>query len=320
MDTRIAKAIEWHRPLMLFSLAMVATTAVSIVGLIVDDRMLVGSPIWLKPFKFSISFIFFNVTWAWLLSLHPRRPRWLHNVGTLLVVAGVIEMVIIIGQVVRGKQSHFNQETSLDMALFGIMGITVVILWVATLVASVSIMRSGAAPRPLRVAIGLGMVTSLAGMLVGVPMTSQQTGIEGVAGAHSIGVVDGGPSMPITGWNTVGGDLRVGHFIGIHALQAIPLIVLILTALVARYTFLADERVRTRLTWTAGGVYIGLFVLTTWQAFRGQSLVRPDSTTLLAFAAIIAAGIAGIAWSRAAARPAGVPAAARAVPRVGSPE
>ncbi|CRK59814.1 hypothetical protein [Alloactinosynnema sp. L-07] len=300
MDARIAKAIDWHRPLMLFSFAMTAVAAFSLVGLVVDDRLVVDAPVWLKPFKFAVSFILYSVTWAWLMSLHPRRPRWLHHTGTVLVGAGVVEMAIIVGQALRGKRSHFNTETAFDSALFNVMGLTVVVLWIATLVASISLARTRYAPRSLTVAINLGMGISLAGMLIGAVMSSQQTGVDGIAGAHSVGAADGGPIMPVTGWSTVAGDLRVGHFVGIHAVQALPLIALLVTVLATRYAILADERVRTRLAWTAGGVYIGLFALVTWQAFRGQALVQPDALTLLGFAAIVAGGIAGVAWARAA--------------------
>ena len=45
-----------------------------------------------------------------------------------------------------------------------------------------------------------------------------------VNGGHWVGGVHsdaGGP--PIFGWARDGGDLRVGHFFGIHAMQALPL-------------------------------------------------------------------------------------------------
>jgi hypothetical protein len=32
--------------------------------------------------------------------------------------------------------------------------------------------------------------------------------------------------LPITGWNTQGGDLRIGHFLGVHALQLILMLAL----------------------------------------------------------------------------------------------
>ena len=44
---------------------------VALVGLVVDDRMLVGAPIWAKPAKFAISFGLYAVTLAWMLTL-PR--------------------------------------------------------------------------------------------------------------------------------------------------------------------------------------------------------------------------------------------------------
>lgn len=142
-----------------------------------------------------------------------------------------------------------------------------------------------------------GIVLALAGAAVGFLMTQpapgQRRGVSKVVGAHSVGVPDGGPSMPLTGWSTTGGDLRIPHFVGMHALQLLPLLVMVLTALAPRLPRLADGRVRLRLMLLASGGYTAAFALVLWQALRGQPLLRPDSVTLRVAGLILVAVILG---------------------------
>ncbi|MDX6264497.1 MAG: hypothetical protein QOH84_6185, partial [Kribbellaceae bacterium] len=152
--------------------------------------------------------------------------------------------------------------------------------------------------KALRWSIRLALGTTLGGMLLGSLMfraTPAQekaiaaTGREDFFGAHSVGVEDGGPGMPITGWSTQGGDLRIGHFLGIHALQLIPLVALGLVLLARRFPVLRPEGPRTALVWIAAASYGGLIWLTTWQAQRGESLVHPGRSTLFAVGSLLTA-------------------------------
>ncbi|MFF3318483.1 hypothetical protein ACFYV5_23700 [Streptomyces sp. NPDC003035] len=277
---------------------MALLALVSVGGLLFDDRMLVGVPIWTKPFKFAVSFVAYCMTLAWMLTLLPRGRRVGWWAGTVLAAASAVEMVLITTQVVRGRQSHFNNETPFDSALFQAMGITVVVLWLAALVIAVLLLRAKILDRATAWSVRLGSLIALAGAAVGFLMVrptpaQRAAGVDaGIVGAHSVGVPDGGPSMPVTGWATTGGDLRIAHFFGMHALQVIPLLLLALVALAPRFARLRDERVRLRLTLVASGTYAAVFALTTWQALRGQALLDPDGTTLAAAGATALLGAA----------------------------
>ncbi|QGZ52798.1 hypothetical protein GPZ77_06585 [Streptomyces sp. QHH-9511] len=272
---------------------MVLLALVSAVGLVLDDRVLVGAPIWSKPFKFAVSFVAYAMTLAWMLTLLPRGRRVGWWAGTVVAAASATEMVLITTQVIRGRQSHFNNETAFDAALFQAMGATVVVLWLGALVIAVLLLRARILDRATAWAVRLGSLIALAGAAVGFLMvrpTPEQLAAgddASVVGAHSVGVADGGPSMPLTGWATTGGDLRIAHFFGMHALQVIPLVLLALVALAPRLARLRDERVRLRLTLVASGAYAAGFALVTWQALRGQALMTPDATTLATAGAIV---------------------------------
>jgi hypothetical protein len=113
-----------------------------------------------------------------------------------------------------------------------------------------------------------------------------------IIGAHSVGIPDGGPGLPFLGWSTVAGDLRPAHFVGLHALQLLPFLGWLLAR--RRVSAFLSERRRLTLVWTGGLAYLGLVLLLVWQALRGQSVIHPDGTTLVAAGALTAAAAASI--------------------------
>ena len=111
-----------------------------------------------------------------------------------------------------------------------------------------------------------------------------------IAGAHSVGGVDGGPGVPVTGWSREHGDLRVAHFIGLHAIQALALIA------VGVRRRRAPEAVRVRVVLAAAASYAALFLLLLWSALRGQSVVAPDATAVTSIAIWAVATAVAMVW------------------------
>ncbi|RLQ04460.1 hypothetical protein EAD96_14730 [Micromonospora sp. BL1] len=288
MTTLRNRAAGWHRPLMLLVSAMAVLTVVAAVGVVADPRVLTGVPIWLKPLKFAISFVLYGVTLAWMLSLLPRRSRAAERAATVIVAMSVLEMVVIVGQVLRGTTSHFNGTTTLNAVLFDVMGVAITVLFAAQFVLAVVLARRALPDRAGGYAVRLGLAVSLLGMLVAFPMVAQSPAgaPAGISGAHSVGVPDGGPGLPLLGWSTTGGDLRVGHFVGMHALQALPLLAILLDRF---FGARLDELTRARLVLVGGAAYAALTLLLTGQALRGQALLAPDALTLAAAGVLVAA-------------------------------
>ena len=280
---------RWNRALLALTAATAVLAVVAGIGVFTDPRILTGVPIWLKPFKFAVSFAIYAWTLAWLLAVMPRRSRPAEWAGIVITAVSVIELAIVVLQVIRGRTSHFNVSTPFDAALWSAMGASIMVLFLAHVVIAVTALRQRMPDRAAAYAIRLGLGVSLLGLALGFLMTTQP-GVGGAVGAHSVGVPDGGPGMPVTGWSTTGGDLRISHFVGMHALQALP----ILAYLLGRRTLLADA-VRARLVLIGGSAYTVLVLLLTWQALRAQPLLRPDGLTLAALAALAAGTVAAVA-------------------------
>jgi hypothetical protein len=294
-----------HRPLLWLAAAMIPLALFAMVGAVVDPRELTGAPLWMKPLKFAISVTIYAVTLSWLIGLVQRGRRVARAAGTVVAVFLAVEMVIIVGAAAAGTTSHFNVATPLTTALFSIMGASIAIVWMASLVLAALLLRAelgdGSRSLAIRAGFGIALVGMALGFLMTLPTTAQLNDFSGVAGAHTVGAADGGPGLPLVGWSTVAGDLRIPHFVGMHALQALPLLALLLELAARRVPLLRPATTRARLLWVAVGTYGATLAVLTAQALTGQSIVRPDgiilalgiaifTSALLATGAVVAAG------------------------------
>jgi hypothetical protein len=296
------RAFAFSRPLTVLGVTMLITFAATLVGIFVDRRVITGAPAWLKPAKFAISVSVYCFTFVWLLGFVENRPRLVRLVANVTVASLIVEMIVIITQAARGTTSHFNLTTPFNSILWFTMGAFIVLVWTMNLLLAIMLLRQRMPDRAFAWSLRLGLLISAIGMAAGffmvTPTPDQAAAIAGghgphIVGAHSVGVADGGPGLPIVGWSTVGGDLRVAHFVGLHALQVLPLLGWLVTRRQKISGFLPASN-RLALVWTAGVAYLGLVLLLIWQALRGQSVVHPDARTIAAAGALAAALAASI--------------------------
>jgi hypothetical protein len=291
----------WQRnsPLAALVLAMLALIVLALVGLAVDPRVITGAPAWMKPLKFAVSVAVYGATLLWMLTFVTDRARLVALLSWGLFLGFSLELILIVGQVLRGTTSHFNRTTPFDSAVWDTMGAAIVAMWLLNVVVAFLLLRRRFAPAPVIWGVRLGLIAALIGMAVAFLMaqpTPDQIAVMDAGGAspsfgaHAVGVEDGGPGLPVVGWSTIGGDLRAAHFFGLHALQALPLLGLALTRLGPSWLTL---HARSQLVGIAGLAWIGLIALLTWQALRGQSVIAPDGRTLAALAGLL--GLSAIA-------------------------
>jgi hypothetical protein len=273
----------------LFWLA-VASLAAALVLLpfwIFDPRELGGVSVWEKPLKFFISSAIFGITYSWLSSFIHKGSRWVSLAGVVIAISLAIELILITAVAGFGETSHFNVSTPLAIAIWSLMATFISVVLLATLVLSVLIIREDSEDAGVRLGLGLGSLNTAVGMglafLMTSPTANQLANFQGIAGAHSVGTSDGGPGLPFLGWSTVAGDLRVGHFFGLHSIQ----VAIILIAL----TMALPTAARLPVVVVGNLSYLGFVLLTTFQALNAEPFSSPSTSTVTSFLLLIGTGI-----------------------------
>ena len=296
LSNTVRRLWQTDAPLTAVGLSMTAALLAALAGLWIDPRTIGGAPVWLKPAKFAASFTIYTLTFAWLFRYLGAWQRTRRIVSWTTVVVLVLEFAIIAIQAGRGTTSHFNVSTPLDTALFATMGAAIFLQTAVSMTIAVALWLERFSDPALAWALRLGMVLTIVGASAGGLMTrptaAQLAGAGAglgmpVAGAHTVGAPDGGAGLPGTGWSVEHGDLRIPHFVGLHAIQAFGLFVLLVG------THQSAGR-RLRLVLTAATSYTAMFALLLWQALRGQSILQPDALMLAAVTAWFVATAAAV--------------------------
>ena len=273
---------------------------VGIAGLALDPRTILGAPLWAKTTKFALSITFYCTSLLWMLSQLKSHLRLARFIATGSGIMMLLEIgVITLQNIGRAVPAHYNVGTVFDMAMWNVMAISIMVFWVLNVIAAIFLLREKMPNRVLATAVRLSLFIAIIGMAVAFSMTApnatQMAALQSgqklaLYGGHNVNaLVDGQTRMiPFLGWNMDGGDLRIAHFIGLHAMQVLPLLA---WWLLRRRNLSAGRQVA--LLWVAGGGYLGLTLLTLWQALRNQSIIAPDALTLVAFVGLIAIVVAG---------------------------
>ena len=208
-----------HRDPLLFWIGagMLFMLVVCVLVSIGDQRLILGLNPWIKPMKFLTSITIFLWTVAWFMPETRPDGHGRNIVRWTIGPAMLIEIACIILQSARGTTSHFNHQSPLDDMIFGVMGLTIFVNTIAMIVFLAIIRRDTPPNRAgyiwgIRLGVAIFLLASFEGAVI--------VGND----AHTVGAPDGGAGLPFVNWSTTHGDLRIAHFFGMHAMQALPLL------------------------------------------------------------------------------------------------
>jgi hypothetical protein len=187
-----------------------------------DGRTFNGVSVWTKPWKFHLSTGVHLLTLAWCAAMLPDTPARDRAFGRMSAVAlacSLFELAYITWRASRGEASHFNLGSPFAGTMYTLMGIGAVMLtacagWLGWHIGRA---RDFAFGPVLQRGLALGLMLGFAlGTIAGLYLGGQ-------AGHWVGGTPSDAQGLALVGWSRDGGDLRVAHFFGLHAIQALPL-------------------------------------------------------------------------------------------------
>lgn len=242
-----------NAPLFYFGLICLVLTIVFLILATTTTRKLKGVNIWNKPAKFASSILLYSWSMAWYCHYLPS-----FNIGafnwTVIFLLG-FEIIYIALQAGRGQLSHFNNSSTFYLVMFQLMGLAATLVTLYTAYIGILFFGNNFSDLPMsylwsiRLAIVIFVIFSFEGALMGARM------------AHTVGGEDGSAGLPLLKWSKKFGDLRVAHFIGMHALQVLP---------VLAYYFVEN----TNVIFIVSAFYLLLACYTLIRALKGKPFFK----------------------------------------------
>jgi hypothetical protein len=217
MKTFIETLYFRNEPLFFFGAACFIAAFIFFILSRVTEIQVTEVNAWYKPIKFALSIGIYSWTMAWYLE-YLGDFSGLKLFNWVVIILFGFEIVYIAIQAGRGQLSHFNVSSSFYSTMYGLMGLAAVIvtLWTAYIGVLFFLKSFPYLPDYYLWAIRIGIIIFVIFSLEGILMGSRMS--------HTVGGPDGAHGIPFFGWSLKYGDLRVAHFIGMHALQVLPIL------------------------------------------------------------------------------------------------
>ena len=245
-----------ERNILLFWFGLTNLIAVAILILFATFKPIefAGTNAWYKPIKFALSTAILVFSIGWYSGYLPNS-RDINLVNWIIIVTLGFEVLYITWQASKGQASHYNQSSPFYAFMFSMMALAASIATIAVGYIGVKFFTYPIDNLPnyyiwaIRFGFILFVVFSFEGFVMGAKMS------------HTVGAEDGVKGLPFLNWSINHGDLRIAHFIGMHALQVLPLLAWFLLK-------------NTKLTITMAMFYTLLAVFILITALRGNSLLK----------------------------------------------
>lgn len=243
-----------NEPLFIFGLICLFAAIGCIYFITSTETKVNGIHAWIKPLKFCLSTVLFSWAIGYYTSYLDPSPDI--TVFNWIVIIGLGFEIVYIGfQAAKGELSHYNTSSPFHGAMFSLMALAASVVTLSTAYIGIRFMIEEFPQLPdyyvwsIRLGIILFVFFSFQGFLMG------------ANGGHTVGSPDGGRGIPFLNWSLQYGDLRIAHFIGMHALQILPIM---------SFYFLKE----TKLTFAFGILYVLLAAFTLIQALHAKPFLK----------------------------------------------
>ncbi|WP_194777178.1 hypothetical protein [Pararhodonellum marinum] len=240
-----------NETLFIFGLLCLAFAVLFLVMTRISQTQLYQVNAWYKPFKFAFSTFLFAWAMAWYCYYLPVFNVQAFN-WVVIVLLG-FEIAYITLKASQGQPSHYNNSSAFHSMMFSLMALAATGVTVYTAYIGLLFFVQDIPDLPVHYLWGIRL-----GILIFVIFAFEGF-LMGGRSSHTVGLENDNSDLFIVGWSRKVGDLRIAHFIGMHALQVLPVLAFYLLK-------------NTKAVWLVGIVYGALATFTLLQALKGKPM------------------------------------------------